>query len=82
MPIVDFQIFVRNLNGKTVTINVKRTDTVEDLKARVKEKTHIPAHEQRLIYGGKQLEDGKLISDYNIEKESTLFLGKFQRSLC
>ncbi|KDQ12176.1 hypothetical protein BOTBODRAFT_146882 [Botryobasidium botryosum FD-172 SS1] len=70
----DIQIFVKNLDGKTITINIKSTDTIKQLKAKVEEKTRVPARAQRLIFSGKQLEDGRLLSDYNIQKENTLFL--------
>lgn len=71
----EVQIFVRNLNGKTMTIMVSPSGPVEKLKELVFEKTGIPASEQRLLYGGKQLEDKRLLSDYGIVKESTLHLG-------
>ncbi|KEP63307.1 UNVERIFIED_CONTAM: ubiquitin family protein [Hammondia hammondi] len=70
-----FNLQVKTMSGKTVVLdNVQGSDSILEIKRRVEQREGIPVDQQRLVFNGKQLENGKTVQDYDLSENSVLHL--------
>ena len=74
------QIFIQAYTGKTITLDVEPSITIESVNAKIHDKEGIPYYQYRLIFGGMKLDRCKTLSDYKIERNSKLLISTFLRS--
>ena len=68
------QIFVKTPQGKTLTLDVESSDSVENVKQKVQDKIGFPPDLQFLVFAGNSLQDGRTLADYNVMREATVQL--------
>ncbi|KAF5950673.1 hypothetical protein HYC85_012666 [Camellia sinensis] len=76
-PTYPFQIFVKDCNGKSLILNVRKQDTVKDVKDNIFEQLGVSVDAYFVLFGGKILEDDRGLASYSIKKHSTLHMITF-----
>lgn len=67
-------IFIKTLSGKTITFDLEATDTIASLKSKIKDRENVPVDQQRILFAGKELDDGNTLQSSGVSKEAILHL--------